>query len=70
MYIVAIAWLFTALMLTVGQTSIVAAVLTFFFWGIMPISLILWLIGTPARKRRKALRQNTNETEATKKTHH
>ncbi len=57
MYIIAIAWLFTAALLTLGQTSFVAAVLSFFFWGLMPLSLLLWLVGTPARLRRKAARQ-------------
>lgn len=62
MYIIAIAWLFTAAMLTLGQTSVVAGVLTFFFWGIMPVCLILWLIGTPARLRRKSARLETIES--------
>ncbi len=61
MYIIAIAWLFTAALMTLGQTSVVAGVLTFFFWGLAPLGLLLWLIGTPARLRSKARRQIPEE---------
>lgn len=61
MYIVAIAWLFTALLLSIGQPSLIAALLTLLFWGILPLCLLLWLIGTPARLRRKAIEQSRNE---------
>lgn len=64
MYIVAIAWLFTALLLSIGQPSLIAALLTLLFWGILPLCLLLWLIGTPARLRRKAIEQSRNEASA------
>ncbi len=62
MYIVAIAWLFTASLIAISQASLIAGLLSFFFWGIVPLSLLLWLIGTPARMRRKQLSQSRNET--------
>lgn len=58
MYIVAIAWLFTAFMLSLGQTSIVAGVLSFLLWGPLPLALLLWLVGTPARQRHRAHRDD------------
>lgn len=54
MYIVAIAWIFTATLLAISQASLIAGILSFCFWGILPLLLILWLIGTPARLRNKA----------------
>lgn len=60
MYIVAIAWLFVALVLTISQPNLVAAVLTFVFWGLVPLALLLWLVGTPARLRAKARRQHAS----------
>lgn len=65
MYIIAIAWLFTASLLSIGQSSVVAGVLTFLFWGLLPLCLLLWLIGTPARLRRKARQEAASVSEQT-----
>lgn len=56
MYIVVIAWIFVAVMIAAGQNSVVAGVLSFVFWAIVPLALLLWLIGTPARLRAKRAR--------------
>lgn len=53
MYIVAIAWLFVVLILSISQNSILAGVLTLLFWGVIPLGLLLWIVGTPARHLRK-----------------
>jgi hypothetical protein len=54
MYIVAIAWLYVALMMAITESSVVSGVLTLFFYGVAPLALFLWLMGTPERRRRKA----------------
>ena len=54
MYIVAIGWLWVVLMMALTETSITAGLLTFFFYGMAPLALFLWLFGTPARRRRLA----------------
>ncbi len=54
MYIVAIAWLFITLMMAITEKSAVAGVLTFVFYGLAPCALLLWLMGTPHRRRRRA----------------
>jgi len=56
MYIVAIAWLYVALMMAITEPSVVAGTLTFVFYGLLPCALLLWLVGTPQR-RRQQLRQ-------------
>jgi len=53
MYIVAIAWLYVAILMAVTETSIVAGVATFFFYGLAPLLLFWWVVGAPTRKRRK-----------------
>jgi hypothetical protein len=53
MYIVAIAWLYVTLMMALTEPSIVAGLLTFVFYGLLPCALLLWLIGTPQRRRNK-----------------
>ncbi|MBI4987324.1 MAG: hypothetical protein HZC23_00755 [Rhodocyclales bacterium] len=54
MYIVAIGWLWVVLMMALTETSVTAGILTFLFYGLAPLALFLWLVGTPARRRRLA----------------
>lgn len=54
MYIVAIGWLFVVLMVALTETSVTAGILSFLFYGLAPLALFLWLVGTPARRRRLA----------------
>lgn len=59
MYLVAIAWLYVALMMSVAEAShpngsLLGAVITFLLYGVGPLALVLYILGTPAR--RKALR--------------
>jgi hypothetical protein len=61
MYLVAIAWLYVALMMSVAeatstQGSVLGAVFTFLLYGLGPVGLVLYLLGTPARRaaRRRA----------------
>jgi hypothetical protein len=62
MYLVAIAWLYVTLMMAVAEAtaatgSIVGAVLTFVLYGALPVSLALYLLGTPARRRLRRQRE-------------
>lgn len=57
MYIVAIAWLYVVLMMSITERSIVAGVATFLLYGVAPLALFLWLVGTPARRRRREKEQ-------------
>lgn len=53
MYIVAIAWLYVTLMMALTEPSIVAGLLTFLFYGLLPCALLIWIIGTPQRRRNR-----------------
>lgn len=53
MYIIAIAWLWVAFMMAIAETGVVAGILTFVFYGLLPTALIVYLMGTPARRRRQ-----------------
>lgn len=54
MYIVAIAWSYVAILMAVTERSFVAGFMTFFFYGLAPLALFLWLMGTPQRRRERA----------------
>ena len=52
MYIVAIAWIYVTLLMAVTEANITAGILTFLLYGVMPLALLLWLFGSPLRRRR------------------
>lgn len=55
MHIIIIAWLWVILMMAITERSATAGVLTFLFYGFAPCVLLLWLVATQRRfKRRKA----------------
>ena len=56
MHLVVIAWLYVALMMAVAEATspigtVVGAVLTFVLYGVAPVSLVIYIMMTPARKR-------------------
>ena len=51
MYIVAIGWIYVTLLMALTEPSITAGVLSFGFYGVLPLLLFLWLVGTPQRRR-------------------
>jgi Ca2+/Na+ antiporter len=51
MYIIAIAWLYVTFLMAATEASVTAGILTFIFYGLM----LMWILGTPQRKRKKAL---------------
>jgi len=57
MYIVAIGWLYVALMMAITEHNVVAGVATFVFYGLGPVALLLYILGTPARRRRRRARE-------------
>lgn len=58
MYILAIGWLYVVLMAAVAEAanpggSIPAAIVTWICYGMMPVGLLLYILGRPARLRRR-----------------
>jgi len=56
MYLVAIAWLYVVLMMAVAeathaQGSVLGAAFTFLLYGIAPLAVVMYILGTPARRR-------------------
>jgi hypothetical protein len=50
MIVIAIAWLYVALMLAIGASSLIGALLTFIGWGPLPLAIFWYIFG---RKRHK-----------------
>jgi hypothetical protein len=56
MYLVVIAWLYVAVMMALaeafsGTGTVLGAIVTFFLYGLLPISLVVYLMGTPLRRK-------------------
>jgi hypothetical protein len=57
MYLVAIGWLYVAFMMALAEAlaprgTVLGALITFLFYGVAPTALLMYLLGTPGRKRR------------------
>lgn len=57
MYLVAIAWMYVVLMMAVAealspQGTVLGAVFTLLLYGLLPLSILLYIMGTPLRRRR------------------
>ncbi len=58
MYLVAIAWIYVATMMALTESSFIAGAMTFLFYGLAPLALFLWLMGTRARRRMSEKRES------------
>jgi membrane protein implicated in regulation of membrane protease activity len=56
MYLVAIAWIYVVLMMALAealapQGSVLGGLITFVMYGLLPLSIVLYILGTPGRRR-------------------
>jgi hypothetical protein len=58
MYIVAIAWIYVVLLMSLTEHSVIAGLMTFLFYCVVPLTIILYLIATPRRKRARLAAEN------------
>jgi hypothetical protein len=52
MYIVAIAWIYVVLMMSIVELSFIAGIMTFLMYGVLPLLIILYLMRAAQRKRK------------------
>ncbi len=56
MYLVLIAWIYVAFMMAIAEAmspvgSVLGAVFTFVLYGLLPMGVVGYIMGTPARRR-------------------
>ena len=56
LYLVSIGWMYVVLMMSVAEAlapngTLLGAMITLVFYGVLPLALVLYLLGTPARRR-------------------
>jgi hypothetical protein len=64
MYLIVIAWLYVTLLMALAeafstQGSVLGAIITFVFYGLLPMALVVYLMGSPLR--RKAIRRQEQQ---------
>ncbi|HTD03824.1 hypothetical protein [Undibacterium sp.] len=53
MYIVAIAWIYVVLMMSITESTVTAGIMTFLMYCVLPLTIILYLVRSPQRKKRR-----------------
>lgn len=62
MWLVAIAWIYVVGLMSVTETSIVAGVMTFVFYCVVPLGILFYLTGGRARRARREAEQSRSRT--------
>lgn len=67
MYLIVIAWLYVTLMMAVAEATnttgtVLGAIVTFVLYGLLPMGIVVYIMGTPSRKR--AIRQREQAEQA------
>lgn len=66
MYLIVIAWFYVTVMMAVAeasspQGSIVGALITFTLYGLLPMAILIYILGTPERKRKLRARREAEQ---------
>jgi hypothetical protein len=69
MYLVAMGWLYVAVMMAVAEAmhpdgTVLGAMVTFLLYGLLPIGLVLYVMGTPLRRKARQATDKALDTEA------
>lgn len=68
MYLVVIAWGYVVVMMSVAEAtnttgSVLGAIVTFILYGLLPIGLVVYIMSTPARKRKIKAREAAEQAQ-------
>lgn len=69
MYLIAIAWAYVAVMMAAAealspQGTLLGAVITLLLYGVLPLGLLLYILGTPGRRRRLRAAESALQSDA------
>jgi cell division protein FtsN len=64
MYIVAIAWIYVVLMMSITEPSVVAGIMTLLMYGVLPLAIILYIARTPHRNRQRKKKEQISTQSA------
>jgi hypothetical protein len=63
LYLVALAWMYVVLMVAVAeafspQGTVLGALFTVLGWGVIPLSVVLYILATPARRAARQAKES------------
>jgi hypothetical protein len=66
MYIVVIAWMFVVTLMSVVEAtasngSVLGAFFTFLLYGVLPLGLVIYLLGSPLRAKKRKEQDEQNQ---------
>lgn len=69
MYLVVIAWLYVVVLMAVAEAanpngSLLGAAITLLLYGLLPLSIVVYILGTPGRRRKIHAREMQERAEA------
>jgi hypothetical protein len=69
MYLIVIGWLYVVFMMAVAEATnstgtVLGAIFTFLLYGVGPVALVVYIMGTPARKKAIREREERQRREA------
>ena len=72
MYLTVIAWVYVVLMMSVVEATsptgtLLGAVMTFLLYGVLPLSIVVYLIRSPARRRAQKAQQAAEQAQTSSK---
>ena len=67
MWIVAIGWMYVVTLMAATEPSVVAGIMTFLFYGILPLSLVFYLTGAWQREHARRRRARKREAQDSKR---
>jgi len=67
--LVAIAWIYVVVMVAVAELTapggtLLGAVFTLIGWGLLPLGVVLFIVGTPARRHARRVREQSEASVA------
>jgi mannose/fructose/N-acetylgalactosamine-specific phosphotransferase system component IID len=67
MYLIAIGWIYVVLLMSIAEAtsstgSVLGALITFVLYGALPLSLVLYILRTPGRKRAIKAREKAEDS--------
>ncbi len=69
MYLVAIGWLYVVLMMSVAEAAnpsgtLLGAITTFVLYGLLPLGIVLYILGTPGRRKARKAQEEDQARQA------
>lgn len=58
MYIVAIGWLYVTILIAANEPTVFSGIVSFFFYGLLPCSLLIWLGNSKSRRQRRRYQES------------